>query len=197
MGLDMYLKASRYLSHYDHQVREDASSEAKGEHAKAEAVLKAADMGDAFENNNSVVVVSTIGYWRKANAIHNWFVNNVQDGKDECQEAYVSREQLKELLGICQKVVAGSRVEAGMVNNGYRLTKNEAGQIVREEITEQGKVIVNPELAAELLPTTSGFFFGGTDYDVYYLEGVKHTIEVINRCLRQPKDITFFYQASW
>ena len=26
-----------------------------------------------------------VAYWRKANAIHSWFVENCQDGVDECQ----------------------------------------------------------------------------------------------------------------
>ena len=26
-----------------------------------------------------------VGYWRKANAIHKWFVDNVQDGNDDCK----------------------------------------------------------------------------------------------------------------
>ena len=44
-------------------------------------------------------------YWRKANAIHNWFVANVQDGEDNCQPHHVSREQLVELKGICKEVL--------------------------------------------------------------------------------------------
>lgn len=44
-------------------------------------------------------------YWRKANAIHNWFVENVQDGVDECNEYDVSVEKLKELLNICNDVL--------------------------------------------------------------------------------------------
>jgi hypothetical protein len=46
-----------------------------------------------------------IGYWRKANAIHNWFVENCQDGIDECQLSEVSREDLEDLLENCYKVV--------------------------------------------------------------------------------------------
>ena len=45
------------------------------------------------------------GYWRKANAIHGWFVDHVQGGVDECQEAYVSRKQLQELLDTVNKVM--------------------------------------------------------------------------------------------
>ena len=45
-------------------------------------------------------IIEEAGYWRKANAIHGWFVDNVQDGMDDCKEYYVSREKLKELLGL-------------------------------------------------------------------------------------------------
>ena len=45
-----------------------------------------------------------IGYWRKANAIHNWFVNNCGDGEDTCQQMYVSLEKLEELLDACKQV---------------------------------------------------------------------------------------------
>ena len=34
-------------------------------------------------------------YWRKSNQIHQWFVQNVQGGKDNCEEYSVSLDQLK------------------------------------------------------------------------------------------------------
>ena len=46
-----------------------------------------------------------IGYWRKANAIHKWFVDNVQGGNDNCGSYYVSLEQLKELHDLCLKAL--------------------------------------------------------------------------------------------
>jgi hypothetical protein len=46
-----------------------------------------------------------VAYWRKANHIHKWFVDNVQEGKDDCQTSYVSSSKLKELLGVCKQVV--------------------------------------------------------------------------------------------
>ena len=39
-----------------------------------------------------------MGYWRKANAVHNWFVDNVQDGNDGCKHYWVSKEDLQKLL---------------------------------------------------------------------------------------------------
>lgn len=45
-----------------------------------------------------------IAYWRKANAIHKWFVENVQHGFDDCRSAVVSKEQIEELLETCKKI---------------------------------------------------------------------------------------------
>jgi hypothetical protein len=43
-------------------------------------------------------------YWRKMNAIHEWFVKNKQDGVDECQKTWLSIDDLKELLAVCKQV---------------------------------------------------------------------------------------------
>lgn len=55
--------------------------------------------------------------------------------------------------------------------------------------------------AEELLPTTSGFFFGSTDYDDYYFEEVEQTIEVLKPYVKSINEGTnradFYYQASW
>jgi hypothetical protein len=53
--------------------------------------------------------VCQIGYWRKANAIHRWFVDNVQGGRDECQRSYVGRDQLQELLDITNRVLSNTK----------------------------------------------------------------------------------------
>lgn len=44
-------------------------------------------------------------YWRKANAIHGWFVREVQGGEDNCQETEVTAEQLEALLKLVTKVL--------------------------------------------------------------------------------------------
>jgi hypothetical protein len=51
-------------------------------------------------------IVEEAGYWRKANQIHQWFVNNVQDGNDNCGSYWVGRDKLKELLELCNKVLS-------------------------------------------------------------------------------------------
>lgn len=135
-----------------------------------------------------------IGYWRKANHIHNWFVENVQGGEDYCNPYEVSKDQIEELLNICKKVLDGSQLVDGDVVNGYRMDEN--GQTA---IIEKGKIIDNAELADQLLPTVSGFFFGNTDYNEYYYNDIKSTIEQLTEVL---EDVDFdeyhvIYQSSW
>jgi len=55
-------------------------------------------------------VIEKAGYWRKANAIHGWFVDNVQDGNDDCKEYYVPREKLKELFGLVTLVLENPKM---------------------------------------------------------------------------------------
>jgi len=55
-------------------------------------------------NLDYIEICFEAGYWRKANAIHQWFVEHVQYGEDECRPHSVSREELKGLLDSCIKV---------------------------------------------------------------------------------------------
>ena len=97
MGLDMYLKAERFLSKYIEPV-EDSKS-------KIEKINDLFGITNGDDDFRAETVIFNIAYWRKANAIHAWFVRNVQDGKDECQKSYVTRDQLKELLTTCKLVL--------------------------------------------------------------------------------------------
>ena len=90
MGLDMYLSARRSLSVWQ---------------PDDEQLKTAVDAALNTELGTASQVTIDVGYWRKANAIHNWFVKTVQDGVDECQEYTVSLEQLTELLAIVNMVI--------------------------------------------------------------------------------------------
>ena len=47
-----------------------------------------------------------VGYWRKANAIHSWFVENCAEGVDNCRDIYVSKKMAQKLLDNCNEVLA-------------------------------------------------------------------------------------------
>ena len=52
-----------------------------------------------------------VGYWRKANAIHKWFVDNVQHGEDDCDYYEVSKEHVNNLLQTCKKVFNNGKLD--------------------------------------------------------------------------------------
>ena len=91
----MYLYASKYTS--------PAEWRPEDERKKFKEILKAID-GEKFVDTDlpSVTIDLKVGYWRKANQIHQWFVDNVQDGNDNCAEYYVDRDKLIELRDLCK-----------------------------------------------------------------------------------------------
>ena len=46
-----------------------------------------------------------IAYWRKANHIHNWLVQNVQSGNDDCGDYSLSISDMENLVDVCDKVL--------------------------------------------------------------------------------------------
>jgi hypothetical protein len=58
------------------------------------------------------------------------------------------------------------------------------------------KVKADHSLAEELLPSASGFFFGGTDYDEWYYNGIDNTIEILKEALGDTKG-DYYYSSSW
>ena len=109
MGLDMYLSARKYVEKLDWKLLHDNIDldYAAATLPQWNKVVDAAEMSD-IPNENDIYGVSVsvnCAYWRKANQIHKWFVDNVQDGNDNCGEYYVSHDQLKELLTTCRQAL--------------------------------------------------------------------------------------------
>jgi hypothetical protein len=90
MGLDMYLTAERYIWSSEKPISDEVAN-----------LLGLQLDGEKMRVNS---VEAEAMYWRKANAIHKWFVENVQGGEDNCQRFYVEREQLTELRDLCAKL---------------------------------------------------------------------------------------------
>lgn len=188
MGLDMYLYKKEYVKNWEHTQPEHRYhiTYAKGD-------------GKPVEINPSYLVTE-VGYWRKANAIHRWFVDNVQGGVDECQHSYVDSEQLEELRDIVKQLLEGIKTVDGDVSNGT--TYYGDGRI--EHHTTPGRIVTNPELCDKLLPTQDGCFFGGTGYDEWYIQGLELTKEILDRVLKEHAEDSekgrwydYEYHASW
>lgn len=119
-----------------------------------------------------------VAEWRKANAVHRWFVANVQDGRDDCRRYPVTAERLRELLSRLQAVLAGVTTE----QPGY-------GALGKPEAVETAK---------RLLPTAEGFFFGVTNYGETYVRQLEYTRDALATALAEvPDDQVFTYWSSW
>ena len=120
------------------------------------------DAWDEDKEYPHIGVIDEVGYWRKANAIHKWFVDNVQNGVDDCEyHNEVTKEQIEKLVKIC----------------------------------EVSLICKTPYL----LPTQSGFFFGGTEYDEYYWKSLEETITMLTKVLEETDfdKYAIYYCSSW
>ena len=150
MGLDMYLDKRTYVKQWDHI---DETKQYKVE------VTRGGEPTN-IDPKKVKYIIEEAGYWRKANAIHKWFVDNCQDGVDDCRDAYVGFDDLQALLDLCRIV------------------------------------IIDKSKAEQLLPSTSGFFFGNTEYDEWYYNDIQNTIEILEKAL-EDKDGEYYYSSSW
>jgi hypothetical protein len=175
MGLDMYLTKKHYIGN---------------QYKKPEEQIKLG-LPDIKDERLSEIT-ERVMYWRKANAIHKWFVENVQDGEDDCGEYYVERESLKKLMDILDTIIKGSKTKKAKIQVGTRSINGKTSPIM-----EDGELITNPELAQKLLPCESGFFFGGTEFDNYYLEECKRTLSELTALLKENDKGDFYYHSSW
>ena len=158
----MYLSKKTYVKQWDFQKDEDKHKVIVKKGGKNHPTIKTSRISEVIEQ---------VGYWRKANQIHQWFVDNVQDGVDDCREYMVEKEKLKELLDICIKI-----------KELYTKDKDEFEKYAKEH-----------------LPTQSGFFFGNYEYEDMYIQDINDTIETLQVVYEDEEDVwpSFYYQASW
>lgn len=183
MGLDQYLSKKIYIgANYEHNNVKGTIELTRGRDNKPVKV----------DLKKVTYITEKVAYWRKANQIHKWFVDNVQDGNDDCKDYYVSREQLKELVDLCKTVLSTAKTVDGQVWNGITWTQKDGA--VHEY--KEGLVIVNQDEIEALLPTASGFFFGGTDYDEYYMKDLQDTINMLEPAI-EDENGEYEYSSSW
>jgi hypothetical protein len=101
MGLDMYLEVRRNVRTQDWGADFETIQNEQGQ-----AIVSASDMGSLLAKDSfSVSVESTAIYWRKVNAIHQWFVDNLANGVDECQRIPVRLTDLEDLRDLVKDVL--------------------------------------------------------------------------------------------
>lgn len=98
MGLDMYLYKHIYIG-------------ANYEHNKITGSIDLYKDGEPIKVDLKKVsfIKETFAYWRKANAIHGWIVDNVQNYEDDCKEYFFDKEKMEELLEIINNVLEDNK----------------------------------------------------------------------------------------
>ena len=162
MGLDMYLTKKIYIgANYEHR-------DVKGEiNIKVKGVRVPVNFDRVSE------IVEEVGYWRKSNQIHKWFVDNVQEGIDDCKDYFVSPQKFKQLLADINAVLSarGTSEELKTIN--------------------------------EFLPTADGFFFGDTDVDQWYWDDLERTKKIVEAVIQEQSQSdpnmweSYYYHSSW
>ena len=183
MGLDMYLEGSfstrAYIQPTDQQYAD--MREGKEVTLKRSSELEDAIAAIGFEDApidhqyNHFQYVFPIITWRKANAIHKFFVDEVQEGDDNCQRHYVPRETLQELLDRITTILD-----------------------IKTPVAREMK-------AEELLPTDiEGCFFSSKEYDDWYYKGLEETKKILEKVFEYEENAesgkcfdSFYYQSSW
>lgn len=134
--------------------------------------------------------------WLNASHIHTWFVENVQNGQDDCGQYYVPTEKLEELLEVCDSVIENSELVSGMVEHSTGPNHYPAAFARREP----GRVLRDSSVAERLLPVREGYYNGYLEYDEAYLEAVVATRAWLRQLQADqgsgvPGDI--YYSSKW
>ena len=124
MGLDMYLYKKHYVKNWDWMA----------DHEKHTiSIKKGKKKLDHIKPDRVCSVVEEVMYWRKFNALHKWFVDNVQEGVDDCKESFVDESDLKMLLETLKYVKPNAFVIAGDIFNKRQiLTVDSAVKAAKE-----------------------------------------------------------------
>ena len=135
MGLDMYLHAKKYVGGWSHM----------GNTTEFDTIRALYPDVPVSQDSPVAHVQFNVGYWRKANAIHNWFVQNVQDGEDECKPHYVERVQLEKLRDDCklEMLVPAGESGAGVVEptSGFFFGNDERDEWYYRSLEDTIKII--------------------------------------------------------
>lgn len=134
MGLDMYLSKKTYVKNWRHM---------KGEELHKITVKKGGKTVPSIKPERISYIIEEVGYWRKFNALHQWFVENCQNGVDECQEAYVDRSKLETLLGILKNVKNNKEKAEELLPtaSGFFFGRTEYDEYYYEEIDRTIKLL--------------------------------------------------------
>lgn len=129
----MYLEASKHIPKVDWA---HTSRDKMAVNPQFALVATATKMDNVATDIYGATIEVVCAYWRKANAIHGWFVKNVQKGVDDCDNYDVGIDQLKELKALCQKTLEEKNPSLLPPTEGFFFGGTDIDQWYWESITD-------------------------------------------------------------
>jgi len=108
MGLDQYLTAKKYIAKWNYG--EGYKDRWVTQEFQDALPMDAPDITQ-YSQFAGISIEYPVGYWRKANAIHNFFVQEVGEDVDDCREMWIDRDILVELRSRCSDVLKADNTE--------------------------------------------------------------------------------------
>ena len=191
MGLDMYLNATRSFSGYDYE-----GTERKKEFKQLMNSVGSEHWAD--RQSPYATVTFTVGYWRKMNAVHGWFARHCGE-PDNDVSMYVSRDHLNKLKQDCAEALLKmpSKVPVSVGTLVSAKTNNPFETIKDLIMAETHSAEFNDSNNNDPLRPTAGFFFGSTEKDDWYYDGLRETINIVDKAISLPDEWRFRYEASY
>lgn len=165
MGLDMYLTKTKRASFltspeqycYLNYIFENGKPDNPPSifyTAEDESILRS-----CYKKHDSFykTIFEEIFYWRKINHIHNWFVENVQSGNDDCETYEVTKDHLVSFLTDIKAVLNDNELAKILLPTlpGFFFGPTEYGEIYFDALevtkTELEKILDNTNFDTEIV----------------------------------------------
>ena len=171
MGLDIYFKR---VNKIDFQFAKKQNTE------------------DAYDE----LEIEEIGYFRKVNCLLPFF-----GYEDDCSIHPIEKCQIEDLVDTAKELLAiygtfNAQLQLYKVDlESYKSDKGKT-KLIQEKIDNLWKPFETA--AQEKLPTTTGFFFGYTEYRDYYVADLMDIVEIFTKVLDETDfDIDQIFMYCW
>lgn len=133
MGLDMFLFKARKSNHSAKELsaldRHDLSPE-------DEDIKDLLPLYESDYSKGKYCIFKEVAYWRKFNALHQWFVTHVQIGIDNCDMYEVTKDHILDLLDTLFSVIEEKDPTYFMPTSGFFFGSTEVDEYYWEQIAD-------------------------------------------------------------
>lgn len=153
MGLDMYLFYDVYVGgdYNDYEEKKITLTRNGKSYVTSDIALNVKDVSS---------IRLKLAYWRKANHIHKFFIDECGKGDDDCRDLYVSTEVMRKLKTLCSQVLNDRSKASELLptESGFFFGSTEYDEWYFEDIKDTLKQIEAVERKINKIPDGSLYY---------------------------------------